>query len=212
MVEVIPAILTGDIREIQDKIARAEGVVKRVQIDIIDGQFVDNRTVDPSALEVIDTDIELDFHLMTKEPVDWVEKAARGGADRIIGQIEKMSDQIGYLGKVQELGLEAGLALDLDTPVSQLDLTILPNLDAVLLMAVKAGFSGQDFDNQVLEKIKALREIRVRDNAAYRICVDGGVLPENVGKINSAGADEVAVGKRLFEGDLEANIEKYKNG
>jgi len=210
MVEIIPTILTGDVREIIEKFSRLEGLSGRVQIDIIDGQFAQNKTVDPSALETLDTTLNLDFHLMTKEPIDWIERAVRGGAERIIGQIERMSDQAAYLGKVQELGKSAGLAIDIDTPVSSFDPTILSNFDVVLVMSVKAGQGGQKFDERAVLKVKQLDKIRAKDGSSFRICVDGGITPEIVTELTKAGADEIAVGGRLFEGDLAVNIEKYR--
>lgn len=209
MVEIIPAILTLDVSEVEEKIRRAESVVKRVQIDIIDGQFAANRTIDPSALEGIETDLELDFHLMTKEPIDWVERAGRGGADRIIGQIEKMSDQLAFVGKVQEIGANVGLAIDIETPVSALDPVVLTNLDVVLVMAVPAGFGGQKFDERALNKVKQLDEIRVRDDSPFKICVDGGETEDVIDDTKLAGADEIVIGRRLFEGDLRKNLERY---
>jgi ribulose-phosphate 3-epimerase len=210
MVEVIPTVLTNDIKEVQKKIALMEGKVKRVQIDIIDGQFANNKTIDPSAVEVVDTTLNLDFHLMTKEPIDWVERAVRGGADRIIGQIERMASQMDFLGKVQELGVSVGLAIDLESPVSALDTAILPSLDVVLVMSVKAGFGGQEFDRRVFDKIKGLDRIRAQTGASFKICVDGGIIPEVVGDLVKLGVDEIAVGGRLFDGDLEGNIQKYQ--
>ena len=41
MVEIIPAILTNDVQELGKLISIARGVVERVQIDIIDGEFDD---------------------------------------------------------------------------------------------------------------------------------------------------------------------------
>jgi len=210
MVEIIPAILTTDINEVREKLARAEGICKRVQIDIIDGVFVQNRTVDPSALEMVETDLALDFHLMTKEPALWVERAVRGGADRVIGQIEKMASQVDFVGKVQSIGLSVGLALDIETPVSDLDPTILGSLDVVLLMAYPAGFGGQPFDARVLTKIEVLDEMRAKDDTPFRICVDGGETTSTIDNTHLAGADEVVIGKRIFDGDLTRNIELFQ--
>jgi len=211
MVEVIPTILTSDPREAEEKIARLDGLVKKVQIDVIDGVFAQNKTIEPSAVEGIETSLGLDFHLMTKEPALWVERAVRAGADRIIGQIEMMADQVTFLGKVQEKGISVGLAIDLPTPVSSLDATILNNLDVVLVMSVKAGFGGQDFNEAALAKIKELDGLRQKDITPFKICVDGGVTPELMEKLAKAGADEVAVG-RLFAGEPEENLKKYGQG
>lgn len=210
MVEIIPAILTNDIREIEEKLSRAEGIVKRIQIDIVDGQFAANRTIDPSFLENIETDLNLDFHLMTKDPLSWVERAVRGGADRIIGQIEGMTDQVEFIGKLAQVGLSVGLAIDLGTAVSALDPTIITNLDVVLVMAVKAGFEGQKFDLSALLKVNELDKIRVRDDTPFKICVDGGINEDNIKKVVKAGADEVVIGSRIFDGDLTENIRRFQ--
>lgn len=217
MVEIIPAILTDSVTELEEKLDRVDEAVeasganiKRVQIDIIDGKFVDNRTIDPSNITGIDTNLSLDFHLMVKEPINWVEKCATAGADRIIGQIEMMNSQPDFIGRVQEVGLYVGLAVDLGTPISKLDPVVLTDVDVILVMAVRAGWGGQKFDRRVLGKIKELDEIRVRDSTPFKICVDGGETEDVIDDTHFAGADEVAIGKRLFAGSLKDNIERMQ--
>ncbi len=217
MINIIPAILTDNLTDLNDKVKRindvsyVEGItVRTIQIDVIDGVFADNRTVDPVNLVGLDTDLGIDFHLMVKEPVNWIEKCANAGADRIIGQIEMMKNQVEFVEKVQETGLYIGLAIDLETPISELNALILNNVDVILLMAVKAGFGGQKFDKRVLDKIKELDEIRVRDRTLFKICVDGGETEDVIDNTHLAGADEVVIGKRLFDGDLAENIKRFE--
>lgn len=217
MVDIIPAILVGTVTDLEAKLKQVDEAVtanganiKRVQIDIIDGEFADNKTIDPANMAGIDTNLSLDFHLMVKDPVNWVEKCANAGADRIIGQIEMMNSQVEFVEKVVETGLYVGLAVDLGTPVAKLDPMVLTNVDVILLMAVKAGWGGQEFDRKVLGKIKELDEIRVRDNTPFRICVDGGETESVIDETHFAGADEVVVGKRLFSGDMAENIRKLE--
>jgi len=210
MLEIIPTIFSNDIREVEEKILRLEGLVKNVQIDIVDGQYVNNKTIVPSALENIDTNLGLDFHLMTKEPVDWVERAVRGGADRIIGKIEKMGNQIDFVGKVGEVGCDVGLALDISSLVSGLDSQALAGANVILVMGYPAGFEGQVFDTKAFEKIKKLSEIRQKEDLSFKILVDGGVNEINIKEIVKLGADEVAIGRRLFEGDISENIRKIQ--
>jgi ribulose-phosphate 3-epimerase len=123
-----------------------------------------------------------------------------------------MESQIEFVAKVQETGLYVGLAVDLETPIGKLDPVILNNVDVVLLMAVKAGFGGQKFDERVLDKIKELDEIRVRDKTPFKICVDGGETEDTVPDTYFAGADEVVVGKRLLVGSIADNINKLQHG
>lgn len=210
MVEIIPAILTNNTQELKDLLAKAEGVVQRVQIDILDGVFADNKTIDPRALEAIETDLKFDFHLMVKEPVNWVERSLRAGAERIIGQVEMMTNQLEFVGKVQEVGLSVGLAIDVATGVDAIEPTILRDLDAVLVMSVPAGFGGQAFDSKVLKKIDELVEIRRSDQTPFKIIDDGGITLETIGRAHADGVDEVAVGKRIFEGDIKENIKNFQ--
>ncbi len=216
MIEIIPAILTNTVTDFESKINRLNEAVevgganiKRLQIDIIDGAFVDNKTVDPANIVGIDTNLSLDFHLMVKEPANWIEKSARAGADRIIGQIEMMESQLKFVEKVQETGLYVGLAVDLETPITKLDPVVLTDVDVIVVMAVKAGWGGQEFDKKVLGKINELDEIRVRDKTPFRICVDGGETVDTIDETHYAGADEVVIGARLFQGDIAENVKRF---
>lgn len=210
MAHIIPAILTNNPDEAKALVVSAETKTERVQIDIIDGIFADNKTIDPVVFEEVETTLKLDYHLMVKNPINWVERCIRGGADRIIGQIEMMESQAEFVGKVEEVGAYVGLAIDIDTPVSKLDPTIITNLDAVLVMSVPAGFGGQEFNEKALDKIKELDEIRLRDTSPFKIIIDGGVSLEVLTKLLPTGVDEVAIGRKIFEGDLEANLEKFR--
>lgn len=187
-----------------------ENVTKRVQIDILDGVFADNKTIEPSIVEEIETSLLIDYHLMVKEPFDWIERCIRGQADRIIGQIELMRDQVEFVEKVTEAGLRVGLALDLDTPIASIDKTIITDVDVILVMSVPAGFGGQEFDKEVLKKIEELDHIRAKDASPFYICDDGGITLSNIDDVHLDGVDEVAIGKRLFEGDISANIERFQ--
>ncbi len=210
VIDIIPAILTNDPIEVREKLLKLEGLIPRVQIDIIDGLFADNKTIEPSIVENIETELLIDYHLMVKEPFDWIERCIRGQADRIIGQIELMRDQVEFVEKVTEAGLKVGLAIDVDTPVASIDKTIITDIDVVLVMSVPAGFGGQEFDTQVLKKIEELDHIRAKDASPFYICDDGGISLENVDDVHVEGVDEVAIGKRLFDGDLMANITRFQ--
>lgn len=209
--QIIPSILTGSSAEAFDLISKCEGVVDRIHIDIIDGQFANNKTVFPEMFENLSTHLMIDYHLMTKQPINWLEKCLLGQADRVIAQIEKMDDQFAFVTKATELGMQVGLAIDLDTPVSAIDETILTDLDVVLVMSVKAGFGGQQFNPSALEKVKQLAEIAKSDSTPFKICVDGGETLDTIDDTIKTGADEVSIGRRLFDGDLKTNVDKFLN-
>jgi len=210
MVEVIPAILSDNPDEARELLKKTEGNVNRVQIDIIDNVFAENKTVDPSVFEESFPTVKLDYHLMVKEPINWVERAIRGHADRIVGHIEMMGNQNEFVNRIHEFGLSAGLAVDLPTPVVEMNSEALSQVEVVILLSVKAGFGGQEFDEKVYKKIKKLSEVRKNDNLDFRICVDGGITKDRIKKLVSLGVDEVSMGRRIFEGDLGGNIESIR--
>jgi len=96
-------------------------------------------------------------------------------------------------------------------------------LDAVLLMSVKAGFQGQEFDERVLSKIASVRKMR----SDIPIVVDGGlgvseikrcVAAEWAEQIREEELDrnfldmEFAVGGELLRaGDVVAKLEQLRN-
>lgn len=210
MVDVIPSILTADPNEAQEMLSRAESVAQRVSIDVDDGEFADNKTVDPMVFANFTTSADLDFQLMVKEPVNWITKCVESGADRVIGHVEMMSDQDDFVGRLSNLGVASGLALDIDTPVDELVPGLLGFVDVVLLMSYSAGVPGQTFDNRVLDKVKELVKARENGERNFKIHVDGGITEKTITKVAKAGADEVSVGRSLFEGDMLKNIERLK--
>ena len=69
------------------------------------------------------------------------------------------------------------------------------NIDYVLMMGVKPGFSGQKFINDTFEKVKELNEYRKQNERSFLIYVDGGITNE-IGKILAdLGADLLVAGK-----------------
>lgn len=209
MIKIIPAILTSSPQELKDMIMVCEEVVDRVQIDIIDGIFANNKTIDPQAVSYIETNLMLDMHLMVKEPVNWLERCVRAHADRVIGHIEMMTSQKDFILKSQELGMKAGFAININTPVSSLDASLLSDVDVILVMSVPAGHGGQSFQVGALDKIKELAELRQDAHLSFLICDDGGITLEWVDDVRREGADEVAVGRKLFDGDVSENIRTY---
>ena len=200
---IIPAILENSIDEIQKKINLVSGLVDRIQIDIYDGIFGNEITSEPGDLLELDlAELSLDIHLMTVDPIvflaDCLELKKKVQNLRIIGQIERMSNQEDFISQAHSVGCSAGLALDVYTPATSLDklaMAALTTGDGVLAMSVKAGYSGQYFIHRIIEKIK---ELKMFGNKGSLI-IDGGEDPIHIKMSKLAGADQFAVGSWLWE-------------
>lgn len=181
MIKIIPAIMSDSLEEFKKELGKVWSVVSRVQVDVIDGKFTERKTVGPEELNMIDTVVAFDVHLMVEKPEEWVSRCAMGGVDRVFGQVEKMEDVVAFVGDVQAEGMAVGLAYDIDTSLDGLK-EVIDNLDAVLLLAVKAGKQGQEFDEKVLEKIKEVRELSKK----ITLVIDGGLNEEKIKKCLAA--------------------------
>jgi len=187
MIKIVPAIMSDSLEEFKKELEKVWSVVSRVQVDVIDGKFAERKTIGPEELNIVDTVVAFDVHLMVEKPEEWVSRCAMGGVDRVFGQVEKMEDVVAFVGDVQAEGMAVGLAYGIDTPLDGLK-EVIDNLDAVLLLAVKAGKQGQEFDERVLEKIKKVRELSKK----VILVIDGGLNEEKIKKcLAAAWAEEM---------------------
>ena len=206
---IVPTILTSHPQELATTLKRLEPHFDRVQIDIIDGQFAANTTISPEVLKKITTSLKIDFHLMVKHPASWIDRCLPV-ADRIIAQIEHMPDQQKFLQQVKNKGARSGLALDLNTPLFRLAPPSLSLAQTLLLMSVPAGFGGQHLNEKIYAKIRQAKTLRHSISISCSIYVDGGVNQENIRHLAQAGADEVAVGRHLTQGNITANLKTLR--
>lgn len=197
--KIIPAILSASAEDMLKKIASVEGLANRIQIDIVGKAFSQKETISLESIEEVASALVLDVQLMVKEPVEYLTRCDWVGADRVFGQIEQMASQQDFIEQAFVAGMQVGLAVDLETPVSMVEKS-LSQLDALLLMAVQAGRSGQKFDKRVIEKIRKVRKL----SPELAVCIDGGLNPKTISACIEAGASEFAVGSFLWESnDIE---------
>ncbi|HOZ16606.1 MAG TPA: ribulose-phosphate 3-epimerase [Candidatus Portnoybacteria bacterium] len=204
--EIIPTILVKTFEEVKERIRLVENYVDWVQLDIMDGVFVENLTWNnPEDLKDFKTKVKLEAHLMVKNPekiIDsWLEVV-----DRIIVHYESSEKIQEIINKVHKNGKQIGVALNPETSI-EVAKPFLNDLDLILLMSVQPGKGGQEFELEILEKIRNLRNIWPGGN----IEVDGGVSDKNIKEIFNAGANLFCVGTYVYQsGDIKQVINKLK--
>jgi len=204
---VIPTILEKDFALGEIKIKLIKDKSRWMQIDVIDGYFSEGKTFELELLNKVGKEIQsnlLDIHLMVKEPIKWIEKCNFVGANRIIGQVEMMTDRNEFVEKIKEAGLEAGLAFDVETEVEEIP----KETDLVLLMGRKSGFQNGGFENKIYEKIKKLVKLRENKKMDFEIGVDGGIDEEIIKKLKIEEVDIAYCGGAIFNGNVNDNWEK----
>jgi len=206
--EILATILTNNEEQANEQIYKLESVVEWGHLDVIDGVFSDMKTVKPEVL--LGSNLKWEIHLMVEEPVIWIERCLEAKAERIIGQIENMSEQNEFVETVLKADVEVGLAIDLNTDFGQIDEEVLPWINKVLVMGVKAGASGQIFNEFVYEKVEKIIQIRKIRGYSFEIEVDGGVTMTVASKLKEMGVECAAMHTALWEGDFNGNWEMLK--
>ena len=195
-----PSILSADFARLGEEVRAVEsGGAAMIHVDVMDGHFVPNITIGPAVTAAVRgvTELPLDCHLMIEQPLRYVEKFARAGAEMISVHVEADAHLHRTVCRIRELGAKAGVALNPATPLDHLQ-EILPDVDFVLLMSVNPGFGGQKLIPSVLNKARDLRE-RIRSAGLdTRIEIDGGVTMDNLEHVAAAGVDMIVSGSAIF--------------
>lgn len=198
MSEVVPTIQTTSLEDYWQKLKAIEGFCPRVGVDILDGKFVPGQTISLEALKEEPLSLRLDLHLMVKEPEEWVSRALELLPDRLIAQVEMMYDREGFIAQAAEAGAEVGIALDIETPIESVNEEIYHQVDQVLILGAKAGFSGQEFDQRALKKIEAIRAIV---GELVDIGVDCGMNDKTIPLCQKAGANIFYINSSFWQAE-----------
>lgn len=210
MTDIIPAILTNNKEELVRLAHIFERAgVPRVQLDVCDGAFVPERTIEGhEQLKRLTTSLQFDVHLMVQHPeqacANW---CTVPNADRFFIHVET-TDMFGELcGHAKVCGKTLGAAINPDTPLEKLE-AIAGATNLFQFLTVHPGAQGRTFMPEVLEKVKTFR-------AAHPdaiILVDGGITPDTAKQCVDAGANALVVGSYLAKSlDVPRALEELQN-
>ena len=218
MSNIVPAIIPKDFFDLEEKLGVIAGQVPMAHIDVLDGSFTDSKSW-PYAGDISGflritnetegfpywEDLSFEAHLMVRDVPEIVEDWIKAGAERLIIHYEAFdneSDLSQFLAVIKNrfqsatsyLGVEAGLAVNFETPIEK----ILPHVleaDFIHLMSIKnIGRQGEEFDPGIYEKITELK----KEYPDTIISVDGGVKLEHVRDLKEAGVERIVVGSAIF--------------
>jgi ribulose-phosphate 3-epimerase len=203
---IIPAILSDDSEKILDKIRQLKGETEWIQIDFADSTMTEDSTFDLYDLVGEVEDFEVEVHLMTAHPENYLEACDTLNASRVyfhLGEVESPSQ---VLDAMDPYDFTKGMALSPQTPVEDV-FTYIDEIDALQIMTVVPGAQGGVFLPEMLDKVTYARERRTD----IWIAVDGGMNTETIEKAKELGVDAVGVGSAIFESvDVVKNLYELK--
>lgn len=168
-----------------------------LHIDVMDGKFVNNTKFSKEMVKDIISisKKKIDLHLMV-EDLDLIKEYALLKPDMLTFHVE-IIDDFKIIDYVKSHGIKVGLAINPETKIDKLAQYV-DDIDLVLFMSVTPGEGGQEFKEEVVDKIINFKKLAPKD---LIISIDGGVNNKTVSLCKYAGCDIVVSGSFITNSD-----------
>ena len=176
-------------------------------IDVMDGQFVKNNTVDimreytEYIKQVANTKTEV--HLMVKDIESYVKAYVDMEVNCITFHLESLKSEneiLKIISYIKQNNIQVGLAISPNTNIEEV-YKYLPYIHRVLIMTVEPGMGGQKLIPETVEKIKELNIFAYENNFDIEIEVDGGINEKTARTVIDAGANILVAGSYIINSD-----------
>lgn len=194
MPEIIPTIIANSYKELEQKIKQVEPYADRVHIDIMDGVFVTSRTIDgPSEVEKLETDLNIEVHLMVSKPENRIIRWLETRADKFLVHVESTTKMKEIADMVHDADGKLFAVLNPETAHAVVK-PFIDELDGIQVMTVHPGQYGADFVEDAVKKIEDVHYFY----PDLPLQVDGAIHKLTAQKCIHAGATILAVGSHIL--------------
>lgn len=208
--QVLPSLLSADFFNLNAEMNAIESAgIETLHLDVMDGHFVPNISFGPGIIKALrpNTELFFDCHLMVEEPDFLFEDFKQAGCDLLTVQQEAVKHLHRSIQRIHSLGMKAGVSLNPATALRTLKY-VLDDVDLILIMSVNPGFGGQSFIPQIMDKIRAVREMIDASGRDIILEVDGGIKADNLKAVIDAGCDWAVAGSAIFRRGQTAALAK----
>lgn len=214
---IAPSIIAGDMTNLENEVKRCvNGRADYIHLDVMDGQFVPNKTFDHTKINELRpiTEIPFDAHLMINEPVKHVRDYIDAGSDIITVHAEVCNES--SFGEIHDTlkqnQVSVGLAINPDTELPDWSFKFIPTLDQLIVMSVVPGKSGQKYIESTSEKMtRVVSKLNEHKFQGY-IEADGGVTLENAGACFADGVRAFVGGSAIIgQSDVRGVIREFRD-
>ena len=206
------SLWSADLLRMGDELERIKQYADLLHVDVADGHFAPSFLLFPDLLARVRaaSDIPMHVHLMVADSIlaSQIDQFADAGADVITLHCECASVASGALDRIKRRGVLAGLALRVETPVSEVSQYI-DQVHFLTLLGTALGVKGKNLHESALERLKEARQLVRRVAPEHRVILvaDGGIRHETVPLLRAAGARAVVLGSLAFgDADLASRM------
>lgn len=202
MIKCSTSLWSADLTNLAAEIKRVEPYSERFHIDVADGQYYKTLLFFPDLVKAMRplTSVPFEVHLITVDPLSWVDIFVDAGADSIIFYPDAAADPAAVVAQIRSRGKGVGMSLRVDDPVAMLE-PYWHDLDVVTIIGTEVGVKGAEMDASVPEKIRQARAIIDARNLATEVEADGGIRRHTVPQMKAAGVDVIVPGSLMFKSD-----------
>jgi len=209
-----------DLQDLEDKASLVYKHAKTIQLDLMDGEYVEAKTWPYFLKNVEEVDgimngkvlpfaenVDYELDLMVMSPERDLKKFVAMRPKRIIFHARSIEDHKSFIETMNSFvnlreEIEVGVAIG---PQESLDFAdeLIRNTDFVQIMGIKnIGNQGEIFDESVFTQIENLR-------AKYPnviLSIDGGVNLDNAKRLKDAGVDRLVSGSTIFGSENKEEV------
>ncbi len=190
-VSIVPTILTDNKQDYRAQAERINVFTRRVQIDVTDGVFAPNQTLDITNVWW-PKNWEADLHLMATNPSEHMDTILKLSPSLCILHAEASEDLLPSFQMLKEAGIRTGVALLPSTFPGNVE-PYIKAADHVLIFAGQLGVQGSPADLMQMEKIPLVRNMKPELEIGW----DGGANMSNIRAIAHADVDVINVGSAI---------------
>lgn len=215
---IVPSIIASSQKELDEMIIRVSPYVSLMQLDIMDGKFVRNKSLwfdFKVRRRIKNKRIRYEAHLMVKEPERWMKRHGPK-VDTIIFPYESLQKKnkekekekiLDLIKKIKNKKKKAGIAVNPETKAEKI-FPYLMNLDQVVILTVHPGKYGAKFLPKMLKKVQEIRNL----DKKIIIEVDGGINSQTIKGAAKAGANYFVSGSFVTKAENpKERIAELKN-
>ena len=199
-VTIVPAVLTNNRADYRAQLERINQYTRRIQVDITDGVFAKNQTLDianvwwPKGWTV-------DLHLMVAQPSLYLDAAIKLQPSLCMLHAEAKENLLQLFDELKKHGIRTGVALLPSTYPGNV-MEYIKTVDHVLIFAGKLGEQGGAADMMQTEKIPLIRNAK----SELEIGWDGGANLSNIRALAHADLDVINVGSALSQAENPTSV------